>query len=84
MFQCSKCGQCCKNLQLSSEYTDLDRGDGVCKYLDGKLCSIYENRPLKCRVDESYEKIFRKVMSLEEYYRLNYESCNILKNMKKV
>ena len=82
MFQCDKCGECCRNLSLSPLYADLDRGDGVCKYLNGNLCSIYNDRPLKCRIDENYYMFFQQDMSLEEYYQLNYMSCNILKQKK--
>ena len=42
MFKCDCCGCCCRNLQLSDLYSELDRGDGTCKYLVGNLCSIYE------------------------------------------
>lgn len=83
MFLCDQCGVCCRNLRLSPLYAELDRGDGVCKYLSGNLCSIYEFRPLLCRVDESYEKFFKEVMSLEDYYRLNQEACEMLKKIKK-
>lgn len=83
MFPCDKCGACCRNLHLSPLYAELDRGDGVCKYLSGNLCSIYESRPLLCRVDESYEKFFKEVMSIEEYYRINLDVCKKLKNTKK-
>lgn len=79
MFKCDRCGQCCRNLSLSPEYSDLDRGDGVCRYLVGNLCSIYENRPLKCRIDECYELFFQDQMSRSEYYRLNYSACEMLK-----
>ncbi len=82
MFFCDKCGMCCRNLKYSKLYSDLDRGDGVCKYLHGNLCSIYENRPLKCRIDDSYEIYFKSVMTREEYYRKNYEVCNFLKKIK--
>ena len=81
MFKCDKCGICCRNLKLSPLYVDLDRGDGVCKYLQDSLCSIYTSRPLICRVDECYE-FFKQSMTLEEYYELNYESCNKLKKLK--
>ena len=54
MFHCDKCGICCRSLRRSPLYRELDRGDGVCRYLDGNLCSIYATRPLLCRVDESY------------------------------
>lgn len=79
MFKCDKCGKCCRSLKLSEQYKDLDRGDGVCIYLDGNICSIYEQRPLKCRIDDFYNEYLRGKMSLEEYYRLNYEACKILK-----
>ena len=82
MFECDKCGCCCRNLSLSEMYADLDRGDGVCKYLNGNLCSIYDERPLKCRVDESYQMLFKQQMTLEEFYQLNYESCEMLKRRK--
>lgn len=82
MFFCNKCGMCCRNLQFSELYADLDRGDGVCKYLQGNLCSIYENRPLKCRIDDSYEVYFKSIMTCDEYYSKNYEVCKLLKQIK--
>lgn len=81
MFKCNCCGQCCRNLSKSELYSDLDRGDGVCKYLKGNVCSIYNERPLLCRVDESFKKYFKGFMSKEEYYELNYKACNILKKI---
>jgi len=83
MFQCDKCGACCRSLNNSSLYDDLNRGDGVCKYLEGNLCSIYPIRPLKCRVDEGYDIYFAHKMSKEEYYRENYRACKILKQNNK-
>ncbi len=80
MFKCSECGECCRNLDKSELYIDLDRGDGVCKYLDGNLCSIYDDRPLLCRVDDSYWKYFKEKFTLEEYYKLNYEVCRRLQD----
>ncbi len=81
MFRCDCCGLCCMNLRMSNIYSDLDRGDGICKYFDmeSKLCSIYSNRPDKCNVDKTYEIYFKNKMSLEEYYQLNYKACNELK-----
>lgn len=81
MFKCDKCGKCCRNLNKSSIYAELDSGNGTCKYLDGNLCSIYEKRPLLCRIDEAYEVFFRDVMTLEEYYEKNYKSCEELKKL---
>jgi len=81
MFACDKCGLCCTQLSDSSIYSELDRGDGVCKFFDEetRLCSIYFNRPLLCNIDESYEKYFKWSMSKEEYYQTNYEVCRKLK-----
>ena len=80
MFKCDMCGECCRNLDKSDLYRELDRGDGVCKYLEGNLCGIYGSRPLICRVDEAYDAFFSGVMTKHEYYRLNYQACDKLKN----
>jgi Fe-S-cluster containining protein len=80
MFKCSQCGECCRHLDRSELYRELDRGDGVCRYLRGNLCSIYENRPLLCRIDESYDKFFSEIYTRDEYYRLNEQGCKILQS----
>ena len=79
MFNCDKCGICCKNLGQVELLKAYDRGDGVCKYLENDLCSIYLERPMICRVEECYEIFFKESMSKEEYYQLNYDSCQLLK-----
>lgn len=79
MFNCDKCGSCCRNLDKSKLYEDLDRGDGTCKFLKDNLCTIYENRPLKCRVDDCYDNFFCEQISREEYYRINKKACRILR-----
>lgn len=80
MFNCDKCGLCCAHIGGNILYKELDRGDGVCKFLKGKLCSIYKERPLLCRVDESWEKVFHSEISLEDFYQLNYQGCKALKD----
>lgn len=75
MFKCNKCGCCCRHLGKSELYKELDRGDGTCKYLQGNLCTIYTEKPLLCRIDECYEKFFKDQMTLEQYYKVNYEMC---------
>ena len=82
MFICDKCGSCCRNLDKSALYSTLNRGDGVCKFLLGNSCSIYNNRPLLCRVDESYDIFFNEIMSYEDYCLLNKQECNKLQNME--
>lgn len=80
MFKCKRCGLCCKNVHLSPLYVELDRGDGICKFLDTNslLCLIYEHRPLICNVDLMYETYFADKMSKDEFYELNYEGCRTL------
>lgn len=81
MFYCDKCGLCCRSIGSNELYAFLDRGDGICMYYDenSRLCSIYWMRPDICNVDRMYEMNFSSVMTLEEYYRINYEACNSLK-----
>lgn len=73
------CGCCCRGLDDSKVHAELDRGDGVCRYLDGNLCSIYEDRPQICRVDELYDLLYKNSMTWEEYNQLQYEVCKRLK-----
>lgn len=80
MFLCDRCGNCCRNLHKSVLYANLDIGNGTCKYLKENLCSIYDERPLLCRVDECYDVYFKKIMEKEEYYRQNKMICRKLKN----
>ena len=82
MFECDRCGCCCRNLDKNSLYAQLDRGDGVCIYLEGNLCSIYNDRPLICRIDDCYDRFFSRVMSKEDYYRANHEACEKLKEVE--
>ncbi len=79
MFECDMCGLCCTHLKGKPMYADLDRGDGTCIHYKDKLCSIYSTRPLKCRVDDFYNKFLIKHMTIEEYYERNHKVCNELK-----
>lgn len=83
MFECDCCGECCRNLSKSTLYVELDRGDGICKYLEGNLCSIYENRPLLCRIDECYEVFFSGVMTRKEFYKINKDECEKMKSLRR-
>jgi len=64
---------------MSPLYKELDRGDGICRYLDGNLCSIYQTRPLICRIDECYDLYFKDKITKQEFYELNYQMCKKLK-----
>jgi hypothetical protein len=82
MFKCEQCGACCRNVDKSNIYAYLDRGDGTCKYLIGNICSIYNDRPLMCRIDTCYELFFKHAMSKKEYYEKNKKVCKKLKKME--
>lgn len=81
MYKCSCCGSCCRNIGGIELYSDLDNGMGICKNLDleTNLCKIYKSRPLKCRIDDSYKVLFKDILSIEEYYKMNYEACEKLR-----
>lgn len=80
-FICDKCGLCCQHLRDFGElYQDLDDGSGSCKYYDCEtgLCSIYDKRPLKCRVEEGYAAYFNSI-SFSEYLAKTRLGCRYLK-----
>lgn len=78
-FPCVACGLCCRNLD-ETIYADLRLPDGTCMYYDAdrKLCSVYDARPLKCRIDDYYAFYLENEMDIEHYYEMNIEAC---KNM---
>lgn len=84
-FNCDKCGLCCRCLKDNSavkgtELESCDRGDGVCKYLTkDNLCSIYEARPLVCNVRGQYYAKYADKMTLEEYYEMQRNACEVIK-----
>jgi len=66
-FFCKKCGECCRHLEKMIEYFPYQK-NGVCDFLVGNLCSIYENRPDLCNYKRTY-LLFRKNMTIEEYHQ---------------
>ena len=79
-FPCNACGKCCQRVNFSPQTAFLDRGDGICRYFDDQtnLCTIYETRPLVCRVKEYYQAFLSSQYSWEEFIRLNQEICQKL------
>lgn len=75
IFPCSKCGECCRHINLIPQLSEFDRGDGICIHLSGNLCDIYEQRPEICRVDVMYQKYYSEQYSRDTFYRLNMEVC---------
>lgn len=80
-FPCDMCGLCCQNVGRSDIYKSLDRGDGVCRYyqIDTHKCSIYLQRPILCNIDAYYDKYLRDVCNRSEFYKMNQQVCNELK-----
>ena len=76
MFPCTKCGICCRSLNISDIYKELDRGDGACMHFNEleNLCRIYTDRPLICRIEEMHE-VFYKEMTKEKYILSNLLAC---------
>lgn len=80
-FYCDRCGACCLQLPLFGDiYAFLDNGTGVCRYYDAeaRVCSIYEIRPLLCRVEEGYKAYFSNI-PYTIYLDHVYAGCRILK-----
>ena len=75
MFYCDNCGACCRNIGQSETYEELDRGDGVCKFLVGNSCSIYAERPVMCKVDAAFDLFFKDSYTQAQYYKDNHLSC---------
>ena len=81
-FQCNKCGLCCQHVDnFKADDEQLDRGDGTCRYFEEetRLCSIYNDRPLICRIEDFYNAYLKDSISKNEYYDLNRLSCIELK-----
>lgn len=81
MFKCDQCGLCCMHVNRAVIDYDINMENGVCRYFNKrtKLCEIYDDRPIFCNVDKFYEKYFRDKYSREDYYSVNYDICNKLK-----
>lgn len=80
-FPCTACGLCCKKAGLVPNFPEPVNPDGSCSHLKDNKCSIYETRPLICRIDEGWHSFSdeeKKKMSLLDWYRLNSKACNDL------
>ncbi len=83
-FPCTACGQCCKKVNLSEQTDYLNRGDGTCRHFSDSslLCTIYEDRPLICRVEDYYEKHLSHLYEWDGFVKMNLEVCEQLQNQK--
>ena len=82
-FNCDKCGECCRHVNLIPELVEYDDGTGACKYLHNNLCSIYETRPNICNVDVMYEQVYSNYYTKDEFYEINEKCCKEIKTAYK-
>lgn len=86
IFHCTRCGACCSQLELfGPAYAHLDDGTGVCRHFDRttRLCSVYGQRPLICRVEEGWEPFFRH-MPHDEYVEKTEQVCRWLEEQMRM
>lgn len=76
-FPCNACGQCCRHVYQSKHTAYLDRGDGICRHFNEstKLCQIYAERPLVCRVADYYLTHLTDKMTWHHFVQLNKIIC---------
>ncbi len=86
MFPCTGCGLCCQNISNIKELLEFDLGNGTCKYHNciDNSCTIYDDRPPICRVDEMFRVKYNKYFSIEEFYLENAKVCNGLQEKYKL
>ncbi|MGU5638073.1 YkgJ family cysteine cluster protein [Aeromonas veronii] len=79
-FPCTSCGKCCRRVSANPETVFLDRGDGVCSFFaeETHLCTIYDQRPLVCRVEDYYHTRLADVISWDQFVRINLAICKKL------
>jgi Fe-S-cluster containining protein len=74
-FPCVRCGLCCQQLNFIPFLSDYNRGDGICCHLKNNLCSIYNKRPIICNVENAYNKYFKRIMTKNDFIKINLEVC---------
>lgn len=90
-FPCTQCGLCCRQVGLALQHQDLftDAGIraalqafpyktdeyGACEKLVDNRCSVYNERPYLCRVDEMAEV---HNIDKDEWYRVSARACNFM------
>ena len=82
-FLCSQCGACCRTSmkERGAEKHGLPiKEDGSCGHLVGNLCSIYENRPEICNVQQTMERVVKegKWKNNIDFYKFVTKNCHEL------
>jgi len=52
--------------------------NGVCSKYDKetKLCTIYETRPMVCRIDDYFDKYMSANLDINHWHHYNAQMCN--------
>jgi len=82
-FLCTQCGACCRTSmkERGAEKHGLPiKEDGSCGYLVGNLCSIYEDRPEICNVEQTMERVVKegKWKNKTDFYKFVTKNCHEL------
>lgn len=91
-FKCDMCGLCCKKIGTALKNKGIHPGldeaieafpyklvDGKCPKFKRNRCTVYEDRPLICRIDDLYTKYPDLAENREAWHNKQYESCAALK-----
>lgn len=85
-YKCENCGACCRFWNPAKYDPTIVDKNGNCKYLDlnTKKCTIYDNRPIFCRIEAWYHanEDINKNYSYEEFIRQQKIGCDILIKLK--
>ena len=81
-FPCTKCGLCCMRAGTVENFPYKTDYNGVCeKYdLQKRECTIYEDRPIVCRIDDYYDKYLSANMDRNHWHHYNAQMCNKMIN----
>lgn len=92
-FPCTGCGACCMAVGAVIENIDKYSGpqreelekfpykakkDGSCEKLIDGSCSVYNDRPTICNIEEMFEKHFASFETKEEYFSKQVKGCSSL------
>ncbi len=78
-FLCKQCGACCRDISANEHLRFMADESGCCIFLKENLCSIYETRPLFCRVEEAYAAFYSDVLSHDQYIEYTENACRLLR-----
>lgn len=79
---CTRCGECCRHISGIEELKDFDSENGVCKFLDGNICRIFDNRPIVCNAERFYSERLSDKLTKDDFFELVVRYCQYFQNVK--